>query len=84
VETARITTTAELAAEVAHEINNPLLAILGLSEFLLKELARGSHEADRVRQIHEAGLEIKQVVNELLAHARVHPDAGSPGSELPA
>jgi two-component system NtrC family sensor kinase len=60
----------ELAAGVAHEINNPLFAILALSEFLLKELEPGSKPYERAELIHSTGLEIKEIVRGLLDFAR--------------
>jgi signal transduction histidine kinase len=60
----------ELAAGVAHEINNPLFAILGLTEFLLKESEVGSKAHARLELIQQTGLEIKEIVRALLDFAR--------------
>jgi PAS domain S-box-containing protein len=60
----------ELAAGVAHEINNPLFAILGLTEFLLKESEEGTRARHRLELIQETGLEIKEIVRGLLDFAR--------------
>jgi PAS domain S-box-containing protein len=60
----------ELAAGVAHEINNPLFAILGLTEFLLKEAEPGSKTQTRLDLIQQTGLEIKEIVRALLDFAR--------------
>jgi PAS domain S-box-containing protein len=64
----------ELAAGVAHEINNPLFAILGLTEFLLKESEPGSKAHTRLALIQETGLEIKEIVRALLDFARENAD----------
>src|SRR4051794_23358753 len=66
--------TGELAAGAAHEINNPLFAILGLTEFLLKEAAPGSKAHERLVLIQESGLEIKEIIRALLDFARESPD----------
>jgi PAS domain S-box-containing protein len=60
----------ELASGVAHEINNPLFAILGLTEFLLKEAEAGSRAHQRLELIQQTGLEIKEIVRALLDFAR--------------
>ena len=64
----------ELAAGVAHEINNPLFAILGLTEFLLKEAEPGSRAHERLELIQQTGLEIKEIVRALLDFARENAD----------
>jgi signal transduction histidine kinase len=73
VENGRLATIGELAAGVAHEINNPLFAILALTEFLLKEVDAGSPQEKRVRLIRQTGLEIKEIVRGLLDFARENP-----------
>jgi PAS domain S-box-containing protein len=70
VQSGKLTAIGELAAGVAHEINNPLFAILGLTEFLLKESEAGSRAQRRLELIQETGLEIKEIVRALLDFAR--------------
>jgi PAS domain S-box-containing protein len=60
----------ELAAGVAHEINNPLFAILGFVEFLLKDVDPGTKAHERLLLIQQTGLEIKDIVRALLDFAR--------------
>ena len=74
VQSGRLAAIGELAAGVAHEINNPLFAILGLVEFLLKEIEPGTKPHDRLKLIQQTGLEIKDVVRALLDFARERSD----------
>jgi PAS domain S-box-containing protein len=70
VQSGKLAAIGELAAGVAHEINNPLFAILGLTEFLLKEAEAGSKALQRLELIQQTGLEIKEIVRALLDFAR--------------
>jgi PAS domain S-box-containing protein len=70
VQSGKLAAIGELAAGVAHEINNPLFAILGLTEFLLKESEPGSKAEQRLELIQQTGLEIKEIVRALLDFAR--------------
>src|SRR5215207_2128463 len=70
VQTGKLTALGELAGGVAHEINNPLFAILGLVEFLLREVDEGSKAHQRLLLVQETGLEIKEIVRAMLAFAR--------------
>lgn len=47
---------------LAHEINNPLFAILGLTELLLAEVEESSRTRRRLELIHDSALEIKEIV----------------------
>jgi PAS domain S-box-containing protein len=70
VQSGKLAAIGELAAGVAHEINNPLFAILGLTEFLLKEAEPGSRAEQRLELIRQTGFEIKEIVRALLDFAR--------------
>lgn len=70
VQSGKLAAIGELAAGVAHEINNPLFAILGLTEFLIKEAEPGSKAHQRLELIQQTGLEIKEIVRALLDFAR--------------
>jgi two-component system NtrC family sensor kinase len=60
----------QLTAGVAHEINNPLFAILGLVELLLTEVESGTKAHARLTLVHETALEIKETVRALVEFAR--------------
>jgi signal transduction histidine kinase len=70
LEAARLVVVGELAGDVAHELNNPLFAILGLAELLLNDAEPGSRLAHRLELIQQTGLEMKQIVRSLLDFAR--------------
>ena len=70
VQSGKLAAIGELAAGVAHEINNPLFAILGLTEFLLQEAEPDSKAHQRLVLIQQTGLEIKEIVRALLDFAR--------------
>ncbi len=74
VQSGKLAAIGELAAGVAHEINNPLFAILGLTEFLLAEADPGTKNRQRLELIQETGLEIKEIVRALLDFARENAD----------
>jgi len=73
VQIGKLAATGELAAGAAHEINNPLFAILGLREFLLKETEPGSKAHERLELVRQSSLEIKEIVRGLLDFARESP-----------
>jgi len=80
LQSGKLATIGELAAGVAHEINNPLFAILGLVEFLLKDAEAGTKGHERLVLIQRTGLEIKEIVRALLDFAREPSDERMPVS----
>jgi PAS domain S-box-containing protein len=74
LESGKLAAIGQLAAGVAHEINNPLFAILGLVEFLLKEAVPGTKSHERLVLVQQTGLEIKEIVRALLDFAREPAD----------
>jgi two-component system, NtrC family, sensor kinase len=74
LQSGKLATIGQLAAGVAHEINNPLFAILGLVEFLLKDAEAGTKGHERLVLIQRTGLEIKEIVRALLDFAREPSD----------
>jgi PAS domain S-box-containing protein len=74
LQSGKLASIGELAAGVAHEINNPLFAILGLVEFLLREIEPGTRAHERLQLIDQTGQEIKAIVRALLDFARERSD----------
>jgi two-component system NtrC family sensor kinase len=74
VQSGKLAAIGELASGVAHEVNNPLFAILGLVEFLLKDAEPGTKAHDRLQLIQSTALEIKEIVRSLLDFARESSD----------
>ncbi len=63
----------ELAAGVAHEINNPVSGIISCAEILTNKTALGSREHDLGRRILKEGDRIAFIVQSLLSFAREEP-----------
>jgi PAS domain S-box-containing protein len=77
IQSGKLASIGELAAGVAHEINNPLFAILGFVEFLLADAEPGSKAHERLKVIQNTAFEIKEIVRALLDFARERGDERS-------
>jgi len=66
---ARLASIGELAAGVAHEINNPLTGIIGFSERLIRKTSDEKTAAD-LKRIHSEAIRAAKVVQSLLTFAR--------------
>ncbi|MBN1369677.1 MAG: PAS domain S-box protein [Dehalococcoidaceae bacterium] len=65
----RLATLGEMAAGIAHEINNPLTAIIGFSELLMQE-DLPAEAAGHVKYIAEGSNRVKDIVKRMLIFAR--------------
>jgi signal transduction histidine kinase len=73
VETARLSAIGELAAVVAHQINNPLTTVIADADVLLQDLTADHPMHEGVAAIHRAGRRSLAVVKRLLSTARREP-----------
>jgi signal transduction histidine kinase len=77
---ARAAALGDLAADVAHDIANPLFGVLGLVDLLIDDAAAGSEDEDRLRLLRQTALEMKATLRILLEFARTgdgEPEEGS-------
>jgi signal transduction histidine kinase/DNA-binding response OmpR family regulator len=70
VQTARLSAMGELAAAIAHQINNPLTTILGDTEMVLQDLPPNDPNLEPIQAVSRAGKRAHEVVRRLLAMAR--------------
>ena len=68
----------QLAAGVAHEINNPLGVILGYTRVLLRDESVPEREREELQTIEEEALQCERIVQELLDLSRPMPAASDP------
>ncbi len=71
-QTERLVTIGQMAAGVAHEINNPLNAIVGMAELLLDKVADEELKG-MLDNIREQALRIGRITRNLLTFARPRP-----------
>jgi len=75
--TDRLVTVAEMAAGAAHEMNNPLTSILGLSQLLMEEELPNEMRED-VTTIHGQAQRATGIIKGLLSFARKHDSSRHP------
>ncbi len=70
VQSAKLASIGQLAAGVAHEINNPLTVILGFSQGTLRRLPPGDPMAASMASIEREAIRVRDLVRNLLAFSR--------------
>jgi len=66
----RLATIGELAAGVAHELNEPLGAVLGFAQLARKQADLPDPAAQDIKKIESAALQAREIVRKLLIFAR--------------
>jgi signal transduction histidine kinase len=73
VQSEKLSAIGEMIAGVAHEINNPLTAVIGYSQLLqMQAMDQDMQIHDDLGQILEAGMRMKRIVANLLDFSRQH------------
>src|SRR4051812_14469472 len=73
-----------LAADIAHDVANPLFGVLGLVDLLLEDATSGSEDEARLKLLHQTTGEMKRTLQILLDFARATPGDGSVGDVVAA
>jgi signal transduction histidine kinase len=69
----------ELAANVAHEINNPLTSVLGYTSYLLKTLEIPDESRKKLRMMEQETLRVRKIIRNLLDFSRQRASWMQPG-----
>jgi signal transduction histidine kinase/DNA-binding response OmpR family regulator len=70
----------ELAAGVAHEINNPINGIINYAQILADQFAEDAENLEIVREIIDEGERVANIVKNLLDFAKARPEFKNPVS----
>jgi len=70
IRTAQLAAIGELAAGVAHEVNNPINGIINFAQLLLDDCERGTEQAVLLERIVQEGERIASIIYSLLSFAR--------------
>jgi signal transduction histidine kinase len=73
VQREKLASLAQLVAGAAHEINNPLAAILGYSELLAAQAGLESDQANMARKIGQQARRTRELLSSLLSFAQQSP-----------
>ena len=70
IRTAQLASLGELAAGVAHEINNPISGVINYAQILLNRKTASGEDADLIERIMKEGERVATIVKDLLFFAR--------------
>jgi PAS domain S-box-containing protein len=69
----RLDALGRLAGGIAHDVNNTLVPVIGLTETMLKSLQPGSPDAEALAIVRDAGIRAKGLVQRILTFSRRDP-----------
>ncbi len=70
IQSAKLAAIGELAANVAHEINNPLTSVLGFASYLAEQVPAGAPNREELDLILEEATRARDIVRDLLNFSR--------------
>lgn len=70
IQSGKLAAIGEMAAGVAHELNNPLTAIMGNSQLLLRKINENDASYPLLKDIYECGKRSKNIIRNLLTFSR--------------
>ncbi|MEW5800574.1 MAG: ATP-binding protein [bacterium] len=70
IQSSKLASIGELAAGMAHEINNPMNIVIGYAELLLDEVTPDTESSTYIQGILEAGQRVSVIIKNLLIFAR--------------
>ncbi len=71
VQTTKLKALGELTAGLAHELNQPLTVIRGISQHLIRDLDEGSAQIEKLRFINSATKKMEKTISHLKAFSRL-------------